>query len=404
MKKNAIPVVMYHSVGILNNRWQWNHLTCPYLIFESQLKWLHKMKFHTISLQQLYDYMRNEVELQRNSIILTFDDGYLDNWVFAYPLLKKYSFHATIYVNPEFVDPRDIVRKNLEDVWKKEIRLNELESIGYLSWKEIQKMEEDETVDIQSHTMSHTWYPISNKIIDFRNPDDSFIWMTWNENPTEKPFLQMDNKKMVKYGQPVYENGRAIGIKRFFPNKNFDKFMINYVTEKGGKDFFKSENWRKELFEVARKYKEKIRLNERYESEDEYKKRIYYELKESKDIIEKKLNKEIKFLCWPGGAVTNMALSTASEIGYLSSTAGRDLDKIRNFLTNKKGEDPSRIKRIGLGLYWNGKNWSDIKIKYKNGFLFLLTIYAYQKRKIVGSLSRILLIGVKQFYRIILSV
>jgi len=348
--------------------------------------------------------MKNGVKLPRNSIILTFDDGYLDNWVFAFPLLKKYGFTATLYISPEFVDPRVIIRKNLEDVWKKEIKLDELESIGYLSWKEIQKMEKDGIVDIQSHTMSHTWYPISNKIIDFRNPDDSYIWMTWNNNPTEKPLLQIDNKKIVRYGQPVYEHGRAIGTKRFFPDKNLDEFIINYVTERGGKDFFRSENWRKELFELTRNYKEENRLNERYESEEEYKKRIYYELRQSKDILENKLDKAVRFLCWPGGAVTTTALNIASEIGYISSTAGRDLDKIRKFLINKPGENPSRIRRIDSDLYWNRKHGSEIRIKYKNGFLFLLTIYSYQKRKVIAPLSRIFLIGVKQFYRIILSV
>ncbi|VVB59223.1 Polysaccharide deacetylase [uncultured archaeon] len=403
MDKPGVPVIMYHSIGIQNNMWQWNNLICPYPIFENQLRWMQKKKFHTISLQHLYDYMKNGVRLPKNSIILTFDDSYLDNWVFAYPLLKKYGFQATIYVNPEFIDPRNIIRKNLDDVWKKDVKLDELETSGYLSWNELRKMETEGFVDIQSHTMSHTWYPINNNIIDFRNPDDSYIWMTWNENPTEKPFLQMDNKKIVRYGQPVYESGRAIGIKRFFPDKNLNEYMINYVTQKGGNDFFRSENWRKELFEIVGKYKEKNQLEERYESEEEYEKRIFYELQVSKNIIETKLDKKVKFLCWPGGAVTTTALNIASEIGYLSSTTGRDLDNIRKTLKNLPGENPSRIKRIGPGLYWNGKTGSEIKIKYKNGFLFLLTIYSYQKKKIIAPLSRIILIGVKLFYTIKLS-
>ena len=45
-------------------------------------------------------------------IVLTFDDGYLDNWVFAYPLLEKYNLRGTIFVNPEFVDPSLEIRAN----------------------------------------------------------------------------------------------------------------------------------------------------------------------------------------------------------------------------------------------------------------------------------------------------
>lgn len=398
MNHLGVPVIMYHSVGIQNNTWQWNHLTCPYSIFESQLRWMQKKKFHTISLQQLFDYMNERVELPRNSIILTFDDGYLDNWVFAYPLIKKYGFKATIYVNPEFVDPRDIIRKNLEDVWRKEVKLDKLETIGYLSWQELQNMEKDGNIDIQSHTMSHTWYPTSSKIIDFRNPDDSYIWMTWNDNSTEKPFLQIDNKKIIRYGQPVYEHSRAIGRKRFFPDKNLDEFLIGYVIEKGGKDFFRSENWRKELFEVARKYKEKNPLNEKYESEEEYEKRIYYELQNSKENIENKLDKEVRFLCWPGGAITTTALKLASEICYYSSTAGRDLDNTRKTLKNKPGEEPSRVNRMGPVLYWNGR--TDSKIIYKNGFLLTFSLYEFQGRKIIAPLSLLVLGGVEKMCKL----
>ena len=56
-------------------------------------------------------------------------------------------------------------------------------------------MEEEGLVDIQSHSMTHTWYPKSDKIIDFRHPNDPYFWMTWNDNIDEKPYLQFDNPK-----------------------------------------------------------------------------------------------------------------------------------------------------------------------------------------------------------------
>lgn len=400
MDKIAVPVIMYHSVGIPNKNWQWNHLTIPYKVFESQLKWMKEKRFHTISLQQLYNYMNEGTGLPRNSVVLTFDDGYLDNWVFAYPLLKKYALKSTFYVCPEFVDPRNIVRKNLENVWNKEINVNELETLGYLSWKEMEEMENQEIVDIQSHTMSHTWYPISSKIIDFRHPRDSYIWMTWNDNHIKKPYLQIDDKKLISYGKPVYENGRAIGVRRYFPDKDFDNFMIDYVREKGGEDFFRFNDWRKKLFIIAREYKEKNQLNERFESEKEYEKRIYYELQRSKDVIEEKLAKVVQFLSWPGGAVTDKALKEALKIGYLSSPACRDIEHQRKNLRNTYGENPSRINRIGAVLYWNGEEGINSQVKHKNGFIFILSLYEFQKKKIVAPLFNIFLGGISRLYNI----
>ena len=398
-----VPVIMYHSVGYPRKDWIWSFVTCPLdVFFEGQMRALHRKGFNTISLQQLYGYMKEGIKLPKNPVVLTFDDGYLDNWVFAYPLLMKYGFKGTIYVNPEFVEPQNIIRKNLEDVWRGEAKIDELENIGYLSWREMKEMEKEGIMDIQSHTMTHTWYPISSKIIDFRHPGDPYIWMTWNNNPTEKPFLQIDDEKSFNYGDPVYQHGRAIGIRRYFPDENLKEDMISYVKEKGGKDFFGYENWREELFKVARRYKEENQVNGRYETEDEYEERVYYELRKSKEIIENKLDKEVKFLCWPGGAVTDKALKIALDVGYISSTAGKDIQHERKYLRNRYGEDPSRINRMGPVLYWDGIEGFGSKIKYKNGFYFVLSLYQFQGRKIIAPLSRVIsamaFIRYKMFY------
>lgn len=401
MSNLAVPVVMYHSVGIPNRNWQWNSLTCPYQVFENQLKWMKNKGFHTISLQQLYDYMVKGIKLPKNPAVLTFDDGYLDNWLFAYPLLKKYGFIGTIYINPDFIDKRNIIRSNLEDIWTNDIELNEIDTNGYLSWNEMREMEKEGIIDIQSHTMSHTFYEKSNRIIDFRHPSDSYIWLTWNDNPTKKQFLQIDNMEFVNFGKPVYEYGRAIGIRRYFPDNNLDEFIINYVQKNGGKDFFKLKNWKKKLFDLVQEYREYNQINDRYENEVEYEKRINYELKKSKDIIEKKLKKEVKFLCWAGGSVTEKALRTALDIGYISSTVGLDLKNERKYMKNIYGENPSRIKRIDSVLYWNGIEGAKSKVKYKNGFYLILLISDFQNKKIGITLIKIFLAGVKRLYKII---
>jgi len=392
----SVPVVMYHSVGIPNEDWRWGFLTCPYTTFESHLQWMKKKGFHSISLQQLYEYMSKAASLPRNSVVLTFDDGYLDNWVFAYPLLKKYGFKGTIYVNLEFVDVRDIQRKNLEDAWRGGTKIHDLKSLGYLSWEEMKHMEKHGVIDIQSHTMTHTWYPISDRIIDFRHPGDSYIWMTWNNHPGRKPYLQVDANELVDLGEPVYQHERAIGAKRYFPDGNLRDYMLDYVKQKGGRDFFKSSGWREDLFRVTKRYRAGNRLNGRYETDEEYEARVYYELQESKQIIESKLDKTVKFLCWPGGAVTGKVLRIAQEIGYVSSTAGKDMKHTKKKLGNRYGEDPSRITRMGADLYWDGIAGFGSKVVHNKGFFFVISLYRSQQRKFISlfiSIVRIGLIG-----------
>jgi len=355
VNKNPVPVIMYHSIGIPNKKWQWNYLTLYYKLFEKYLKWMKMMGFHSVFLQQLYTYIAEGTKLPKNPVALTFDDGYVDNWVFAYPLLKKYGFKGTIFVSPEFVDPRNVSRKNLENVHNGEVEVNDLETVGYLSWREMEVMEGEDIIDIQSHTMTHTWYPNNNIIIDFRHLGDSYIWMTWNDNPEKKPYLQIDNKELVKFGEPVYQHGRAIGIRRFFPDENLKICLKDFVKEKE-RNFFRRENWREKLFRIAQGYKRQNRLDERFETEEEYEERIYYELGESKRIIEDKLAKEVKFLVWPGGAVTDKALKIASEVGYISSTYSSKEISARYKNLKNNGEDSFRIRRIGSTLYWNEKH------------------------------------------------
>lgn len=394
----AVPVIMYHSIGIPNKSWRFNHLTCPYTLFENQLKWLKKRGFKTISLKELYNHMSKNSKLPKNPIVLTFDDGYLDNWVFAYPLLKKYGQKGTIYVNPEFVNPKPIIRKNLEDYWNDNVKFDDLEISGFLSWHELRQMEKEGQFDIQSHSMTHTWYPKGERIIDFRHPDDSYIWMTWNNNISKKPYLQVDSDTHIDFGAPVYENGRSIGIKRFQPDVGLNNYIISYVKEKGGEEYFESSNWKNELYEITKKFKEKNILKCAYETENEYTARINFELKNSKNIIEKNLNKKVEFLCWPGGSVSEDAIKIASDLGYLSSTVGRDI-KDRKNLKNVYGENPSRINRFGTILYWNGIEGVGSKIKHQNGFLLVLSLYRFQG-SYLSPLSFIILNSAALFYKI----
>jgi len=385
-----VPVIMFHSVGIRNKKWQYNFLTLYYRLFGKYLKWMKMMRFHSLFLPELYAYKAEGLRLPKNPVVLTFDDGFVDNWVFAYPLLKEYGFKGTFFVNPEFADPRNVMRKNLENARNGELKLEELKNVGFLSWEEMKVMEEEGVADIQSHTMTHTWYPNNNVVIDFRHPGDVYTWMTWNNNPMEKPYLQIDNKDYVNVGEPVYQYGRAIGVRRFFPDESLKEYLLHYVKEKSV-TFFKTENWKGKLLRVVQDYKRENLLYERFETEKEYEERIFYELHESKKIIESKLNKEIKFLCWPGGAVTDKALKMASEVGYVMSTfSSRELSAF--YVDPKTKElDPSRIIRSGSSLYRKGET----TIHFPPPF-FVLKLKLYDTQKTDSHLKKMIALYYKK--------
>lgn len=125
-----IPVLNYHQVN--NNAY--NALTLNAKEFDAQMSYLYKAGYNTISPGQLLGYLRNGEELPPNPILITFDDGYADNYRVAYPILKKYNFSATIFLITDFVDanPR------------------------YLTWKQIREMRAN-GFSFGSHTLSHAF-------------------------------------------------------------------------------------------------------------------------------------------------------------------------------------------------------------------------------------------------------
>ena len=98
------------------------------------------------------------------------------------------------------------------------------------------------------------------------------------------------------------------------------------------------------------------------ENDKEMIERYVKEIKESKKIIESKLNKKVNFLCWPGGGYNNISIEISKIAGYKASTLA---SKFRYKKIDNSGKY-KRIKRLGLSSvdyfndekkYVNDKNW-----------------------------------------------
>ncbi len=66
--------------------------------FEEQMTYMKKHQYHTLSLSEVKDYYYHQIALPEKSVLLTFDDCYQSIKKYAYPILKKYGFHATAFV------------------------------------------------------------------------------------------------------------------------------------------------------------------------------------------------------------------------------------------------------------------------------------------------------------------
>jgi len=120
-----VPVFMYHAVS--NNTWGIDELFVMPERMEEQLKYLSENGYDPIFFEDLY-----HIEDYDKPVILTFDDGYEDNYTELFPLLKKYNVKATIFIITGYVNQP-----------------------LYLTDQQILEMADSGLVSIQSHTFSH---------------------------------------------------------------------------------------------------------------------------------------------------------------------------------------------------------------------------------------------------------
>lgn len=97
----GIPVLMYHSISTIPG----NTLGVPVQQFTEEMKWLNQQNYTSLSLEEFYEALVNKTPVPEKPIVLTFDDGYSDNYDAAWPILHQYGFKATFFVTTSSVGP-----------------------------------------------------------------------------------------------------------------------------------------------------------------------------------------------------------------------------------------------------------------------------------------------------------
>jgi len=119
---------MYHSVN--PDALPENRLAVSPETFQRQMRFLKEHRYNVLSLESLAPLIKEKKKIPARTLAITFDDGYKDNYKYAFPILKKYSLPATIFVI-----------------------INEIGRADRLSWDELKAMRDSGIFTIGSHTM-----------------------------------------------------------------------------------------------------------------------------------------------------------------------------------------------------------------------------------------------------------
>lgn len=138
--KPGVPVLMYHMVS------DWTPpraLAVQVKEFERQIQYLSEKGYTVMSLEEMLDALSSGEALPKKTVVITFDDGYEDNYINAFPILKKYNYPATVFM------PSDLVGKTNE--WDTKIGYKET---TLLNSSQIKEMSQN-NISFQSHTSNH---------------------------------------------------------------------------------------------------------------------------------------------------------------------------------------------------------------------------------------------------------
>ena len=137
-----LPVIMYHSICDDGEK------TSKFVISKSSLKqvlkYITESGYTPISSWELIDFVENGTPLPEKPIMITFDDGYFNNYCYAYPLLKEYNTKAIISIIGKYTDMYSEIDE-------------ENPNYSHITWEQAREMYDSGLVEIQNHSYdSHT--------------------------------------------------------------------------------------------------------------------------------------------------------------------------------------------------------------------------------------------------------
>lgn len=223
-----LPIIMYH--GITDQASKVDTYMISASDFESDLEWLTKNGYTTILPSQLIAYVEKGEKLPEKPVMITFDDGYENNYTLAFPILKKHGAKALISVIGMASDIES------QSQYKNQTTSN-------LTWEEIKHMAESGLVEIGNHT-----YALHN-IDQFRKGADIGKGESYEDyEKTLSDDLTLNQKKIAKaagneplvfawpYGTYPSDNSADTILKKLGFKMSLTSYQRKNTIEQGNPD------------------------------------------------------------------------------------------------------------------------------------------------------------------------
>lgn len=124
----TVPILCYHRFGSDKSK-----MVVAPGDFARQMDYLAQHDYRVIRIGDLIEFLQGKRALPKRAVVITMDDGYKSVYQYAFPVLRRLGFPATVFVYSDYVGARE-----------------------GLTWKEMQEMTASGLVDIQPHSKTHS--------------------------------------------------------------------------------------------------------------------------------------------------------------------------------------------------------------------------------------------------------
>lgn len=294
------PVLVYHSVSEDQGWLPWaDEIAVLPTDLDRHLHFLRRRGFRFITTSEWVE-RRSAGTLGRDDLVVHFDDGYLDNWVAAAPILERHQVPATIFVSLDFMSAQTPLRPTLAMRDAGQVDPASIQWGGYMSWDEARALDATGLIEIQPHGVDHARIPVSSQTAATLSPANwrKHAWVQWRSMPeSQSDWWRHDAPPAVGYGSAVPESAPALA----------------------------APAW----------------LGDRLEREDELAARVRSDLSRCIEAFQAQLGKTPRVFCWPENGVHCVSRRVAADLGYIATTGGTN---------ENRADDPADvISRLHAG-------------------------------------------------------
>ncbi|WP_164870842.1 polysaccharide deacetylase family protein [Mesobaculum littorinae] len=293
----GLPVLTYHSVSEDAAWLPWARDTSirPATL-DRHLRLFARMGLRVVDTETLTRDRLAGRPLPRNAVALHFDDGYLDTWVAAAPILAGHGACATVFVSTDFIAPDRPLAPRMGD--SAHLRWD-----GYMSWRELRQLEA-QGLKVEAHGTDHGRVETGPEVRARVTGADRarHAPLLWSCAPGPKHDWHLTERWLPAEGAVLRPSAPALAARR----------------------------WRFVGIETDAAYR--ARLARTFQTVDR--------------VFRTHLGRPPRLFCWPENRATPEGRTAAQNAGYLATTAGAG--------RNTASEDPRVIARLHAGQDYAG--------------------------------------------------